>query len=307
MDMARTNSNDKMTSNRPEPTRKVITSNKKSGFKKFIQTPKGIVLSILLILAVIGLSYSGGSGGIKNTLLAVVTGLFVDFVVTYITGRPLKISDSAIITGVIIGVVLSPVTPWYYVLFTTVIALLSKHLLKEKRKPWFNPAAFGLLVSATLFTTGESWWGGLSMLPAWATVFMLIGGYLIVDRINKFPLILSFLSIYMFFFLIMGLLGVSGAGDALRMPYINSALFLGFFMLTDPPTSPAKYRDQVLFGVITGLASGFSFFFISKLSFLLIGLLIANLWKVVQSKYFNTRKNTKSLTGNLADKSMMRS
>ncbi|MDN3953584.1 RnfABCDGE type electron transport complex subunit D [Sporolactobacillus laevolacticus] len=300
--MERINTAQETVSNNTESRKKGTSSKKKTGIQKYVRMPKGIVLFILVILAVTGLSYTGGSGGIKNVLLAVGTGLIVDFVVTYITGRPLKISDGAIITALIIGVILSPTTSWYNVIFTTVIGLLSKHLLKDKRKPWLNPAAFGLLISATLFSTGESWWGGLSMLPAWMTILLLISGFIIVDRINKFPLILSFFSVYMLFFLIVGILNIASVSDAFRMPYINAALFLGFFMLTDPPTSPAKYRDQVLFGIIAGVVSGLSFLYISKLSYLLFGVLIANLWKVVQSKYFNTNRAKDSRIGNVQNK-----
>jgi Na+-translocating ferredoxin:NAD+ oxidoreductase RnfD subunit len=140
------------------------------------------------------------------------------------------------------------------------------------------------------------------MLPAWMTILLLISGFIIVDRINKFPLILSFFSVYMLFFLIVGILNIASVGDAFRMPYINAALFLGFFMLTDPPTSPAKYRDQVLFGIIASLVSGLSFLYISKLSYLLFGVLIANLWKVVQSKYFNTNRAKGSRIDNVPNK-----
>ncbi|MDN3956420.1 RnfABCDGE type electron transport complex subunit D [Sporolactobacillus laevolacticus] len=257
---------------------------KKSSFQKFIKSPKGIVFIILAILSYVGTFYPTGLSGIKNIVLAMVTGVLLDYVVAYVLNRPLRFSDGALITGLIIGGVLSPAVPWYFVMFTTIVALLSKHILKDKRKPLFNPAAVGLFISATLFSTGESWWSGLSMTPVWMTVILLAGGFIIVNRINKLPLVFSFLGTYMMFFLILGILNVAGAGDALRAPYIDAALFMSFFMLTDPPTSPAKYREQVIFGFLAALISGAAYLYLSKLSFLLVGLFAANSLKAIHSK-----------------------
>lgn len=197
----------------------------------------------------------------------------------------MRFSDGALITGMIVGGVLSPAVPWYLVMFTTVVALLSKHMLKNKRKPLFNPAAVGLFIGATLFAAGESWWIGLSMNPAWMTVFLLAGGWLIADRINKMPLVFAFLGTYMLIFLLMGLIGVSGAGEGLRAPYISAALFLAFFMLTDPPTSAARYRDQIYSGILAALVCGAAYLYLNRLTYLLVGLLVANGWNAIAATY----------------------
>ncbi|RYL94823.1 hypothetical protein EWI07_04280 [Sporolactobacillus sp. THM7-4] len=268
----------------------------KSSVQKFINSPKGIISAILLVVSIIGLFYSGGLMGIKNMILSVLTGLFTDFVVAWIKDRPKRFSDGGLVTGLIVGGILSPAVPWYLVMFTVAVSLILKHILKDKRKPIFNPAALGLLISATLFTASESWWSGMAMLSPWAVVFLIAGGILIVDRINKFPCVLTFLTTYMFFFLIMGLLDVPGSGEALRMPYINAALFLSFFMLTDPPTSPAKYPEQIFFGFFAAIVSGAAFIFFSKLSYLLVGLLAANGWKALVSKQEQGRAQRRKAT-----------
>ncbi|WKB37069.1 hypothetical protein QS257_10230 [Terrilactibacillus sp. S3-3] len=72
------------------------------------------------------------------------------------------------------------------------------------------------------------------------------------------------------------------------MPYISAALFLAFFMLTDPPTSPGKYKEQMIFVFfLAGAASVSAFFFLSKLSYLLVGLLFANVWKAWAARSHN--------------------
>ncbi|TGA98189.1 hypothetical protein E4665_09570 [Sporolactobacillus shoreae] len=261
-------------------------------FTKFVKSPKGIVFFIILLLSVIGLAYPNSSGGVNNIILSVGTGLFMDFVIAYVMYRPKFFSDGALITGLIIGGILGSAVPWYLVMFATIVALAMKHLFKDKRKPVFNPAAIGLLASATLFSTGESWWSGLSMLPAWTAVLMIAGGFYLANRINKFPLVFSFLAVYVLFFMIAGLAGVPEAGYALRMPYMNAALFLAFFMLTDPPTSPAKDGEQIVFGILAALISGAAYLYLSKVTFLLIGLLAANALKALQARSRSPRRAT---------------
>ncbi|WKB37068.1 RnfABCDGE type electron transport complex subunit D [Terrilactibacillus sp. S3-3] len=99
-----------------------------------------------------------------NIFIAVFFALFFDFVVAWFYHRSKWFSDGALITGLIIGGILSPQTPWYVVIFTTASALLFKHVFKDKRKPIFNPAAAGLLVNTLFFANGQSWWNSLSML-----------------------------------------------------------------------------------------------------------------------------------------------
>lgn len=248
-------------------------------------TPKQYVLLVLVCLTLIGMfDLKDIQAQLINVAAAVITGTILDFVVGIFQRRKQLFPDGAIVTGLIVALVLGAATPWYICAIVTAIALLSKHLLKNKRKPLFNPAAFGLLAAIILFSSMQSWWGGLAMLPAWCVIFVLIGGFLVAGRINKFPQVFAFLGTYFLVMLIMGLLQIGGAADALRPPFLNSTLFLAFFMLTDPPTSPAKYKDQVIFGVIAAVVSALIYVIFGWLGYLLVGLLAANVWQFQRSK-----------------------
>ena len=155
---------------------------------------------------------------------------------------------------------------------TAVIAILSKHLLVYKKKPIFNPAAFGLLLSVLFFHTGQSWWGAFGDLPVWTILFLLVGGYAVTNRVNKFPQVFSFLGTSFLLLLLMGHFNIGGAVDALRPPFINATLFFGFFMLTDPPTSPGKDKDQIMFGILTALSGTVIYGLFGGLTYLFIGL-----------------------------------
>ena len=75
-----------------------------------------------------------------------------------------------------------------------------------------------------------------------------------VDRLNKFPLVLTFLAAYFGFFSIASVVNAHAVAEMFREPFLQAALFLAFFMLTDPPTSPNRYVDQVWFSLLAALA-----------------------------------------------------
>ena len=51
-------------------------------------------------------------------------------------------------------------------------------------------------------------------------------------------------------------------------------------MLTDPPTSPTRYRDQVIFGLIAALVSFAVYSMLGGVYYLLAGLLVGNAWEM---------------------------
>ena len=249
---------------------------------QFSLKPKKYLLFVLLIITAIAGTNSADPRGIMNTGIAMLTALILDGIIFMLQSRKRLFSDGGVLTGLIVALVLGSSTPWYIIIVTTAIAIGSKHLLSINKKPILNPAALGLLVAIFLFSSEQSWWGAFAALPTWSIAFLLLAGLLITERVNKFPQVFAFLGGYFVLLLIMGYYGIGQAGDALRTPFINSALFLAFFMVTDPPTSPAKYKDQIWFGIITAIASIIIYLIFGGLSYLLIGLLVANVWNALR-------------------------
>lgn len=251
--------------------------------QKFFAAPKGTVLLILVALMVIAAFHASDRTGVVNVGIAAGTALLVDLAIGLVRGQKRLFSDGGLVTGVIIGLVLNPSAPHAVVFLTALVAMAAKHVLKTGRKPWLNPAAVGLLFSALALHTGQSWWGDLADLPVVCILFLVVGGYLMVNRINKFPQVLSFLGTYFVILTVVAYLHWGHAaftpGDALRTPLINSALFMAFFMLTDPPTSPGRYGDQVWFGVIAAAVGTVTYLLFGGLTYWLVGLLVANAWK----------------------------
>ncbi len=271
-----------------------------AGFLKFLKTPKGYVTAVLAGLTLVGALRPQDHAGLLNAAVAVITALILDGAMMKLQKRALRLSDGGVITALIVTDTLGHATPLPVIMATTAVALLSKHVLRDGRKPIFNPAAFGLLFAILAFThTGQSWWGSLALLPAWFVSILIAGGLLVTLRANKFPQVAAFLGTYFLLLLAMAILHIGlpsdTPGDALRPPFVNTALYLAFFMLTDPPTSPAPYRRQVLFGAIAAAVSTAIFATEGGLAYLPAGLLTANLWKAVWQLAIKTRTGERGI------------
>ncbi len=288
----------------PAPTNKSSWA----AFKRFIKTPKGYALGALILLTLVGSTSPQGHMGIQHALAAVIAAAVFDAAVAKLLKRRVTVSTGGIITGLIVADVLSGLDPLYVVVLTTLIALASKHLLKRGRKPIFNPAAVGLLAAIGIFGAAESWWAGMALMPVWYLALMLAVGIFVSIRVKKYPQALTFMATYLLGVLAMAYfhLGLASAtpADALREPFINSALFLGFFMLTDPPTSPGTTPEQVVFSIITGIVSVGMFMTFGGLTYLLVGLLAGNVFTAVLAQLRSpVKKSTKVETPNRASAS----
>ncbi|OLZ11114.1 RnfABCDGE type electron transport complex subunit D [Sulfobacillus thermosulfidooxidans] len=249
---------------------------------RFFKTPKGYVLVALIVLSMIAGIFSPGPKEWLLLITASATAVITEAVIAWALHRSITLSTSGLITALIISDIVSVVTPLYLVMLTTVIALASKHVLKRGRKPLFNPAAFGLLFSLLVFQTPQSWWAALSLLPPYFVLILLIAGIVVAVRVKKYVQVLAFLGTYFSLLLVMALFHMGLAsdtpGDALRAPFVNSALFMAFFMLTDPPTTPSSIGRQIQFSVIVASIAVAIFAVFGGLAYLFIGLLVGNSW-----------------------------
>jgi Na+-translocating ferredoxin:NAD+ oxidoreductase RnfD subunit len=186
----------------------------------------------------------------------------------------------ALLTGLIVATILTPQEPWYVAAITAVVGVASKYLLRVRTANLFNPAALALVATFYLFHTGQSWWGALSELTPWALTLLVATGVFISLRINKMPVVLAFLGSYYLLATIAAFVGdPAHVAELYRAPDLHAALYFAFFMVTDPPTSPPKHRDQVIFGVIVAVTGFAVFEFVGAAYFLLAGLLVGNSWE----------------------------
>ena len=248
--------------------------------KRFFRAPKGMLILLLAILAITAAFGSGFALVAPVVLGSVLGAVIVDAPILRYREGEWTVPDGAILTGLIVAMVLSPMEPWYVAAITSAIAVLSKYLLRVGRANVFNPAALALVATFYWFNTGQSWWGVLPEITPLALVILFATGIFITDRVNKIPLVLSFLGAYYLLVTITAFAGQPAkVAELYRTPDLHAALFFAFFMVTDPPTSPPKQRDQVVNGVITAVVSYAVFELIGAAYFLLAGLLAANVWE----------------------------
>lgn len=250
---------------------------------RFFRTPKGILSIVLGALAIVAMAGEGLSLTLPPVAIAIGAAMIADAPMLRAREGRWLFPDGALLTGLIVAMVLTPHEPSYVVASTSVAAIASKYVFRAGRANVFNPAALALFVSYFVFHTGQSWWGALPDLPLVAIALLIVTGAFITQRVNKLPLVLSFLGVYYLLFTTSAFIGDPRHVEALyRAPDLHAVLFFAFFMLTDPPTSPPKHRQQYIYGAIVAGVSFAVFELVGAVYFLLAGLLVANAWEAVR-------------------------
>lgn len=249
--------------------------------QRFFRTPKGYLLLVLVLLAAIAAVYAGVRHVAPGLIAAVAAAVLVDIAIVRVRRGVWFFPSGALLSGLIVALILSAAEPWYVPAITAALAVASKYLLRTKQGHIFNPAAFALVAACLLFASAQDWWGALANAPMPFLIVLLATGLLVADRVNKLPMVLIFTGCYFLTFAAYAYAGdPARVAEIFRTPDINATLFFALFMLTDPPTSPARYRDQVTFGLIAALISFAVYLMLGGVYYLLVGLLVGNGWEM---------------------------
>jgi len=263
--------------------------------RRFFRSPKGLLIVILTMLVGLALAQTG-LAVMRMLLASVLAAVIVDLPILRLRGRDWSFPSGAILTGLIVAMVLSPQEPWYVAVCTSVIAIVSKYVFRIGTANLFNPAALGLVVTFYVFHTGQSWWGALPELPFAALVVLIGTGYFIANRVNKMPLVLAFLGTYYLLFTIVAFAGdPARVSEIFRTPDLQAVLFFAFIILTDPPTSPIRYPDQIMCGVIVALVAFGVFESLGAAHYLLAGALAGNVWEALRRVRARARRSAAAL------------
>ncbi len=200
------------------------------------------MILILVVTATISAYQLGYTDVILPAIVAVVMVGGFDTAIKSYKKRTFYLSKSGIISGIFIGVLMTP--NLLAVIIVAAIAILSKHIIKIKDRHIFNPANFGLLI-AGLIGFSTNWWGSFALVP------VVIFGVFILYRISKLKMVISFLLAYAFTTTLL-----LGSIQSFVPLIVNSTiLFFAFFMLTEHKTSPFTSKAQIVYGVFTGVLS----------------------------------------------------
>ncbi len=133
-----------------------------------------------------------------------------------------------------------------------VFAIASKFIFRFRKKHFFNPTNFGIVV--LLWTTGRVWispgqWGDDMSLAFW----IVLMGAVVVFRAQRFDVSLAFLGVFaLLLFARVTYLGQ----NALVLPHQladGSLIIFTFFMVSDPRSTPDHPMARLVFGALVGV------------------------------------------------------
>lgn len=208
-----------------------------------------LVLYFLILLAGVGFIYS--LFGVlpfdpinyifSFTFLLVVSG-FVNKIFAKVFDAQAN-TESWIISALILGLIIAPPKNLHEVIFAGWAAILmvtSKFVLSIDKKHIFNPVAISVAVTAFAINGSANWWvGQASMLP-----IVVIGGFLIVRKIKRWDLVLSFLIVALI---------LIGPARWVRSIADTPLIFFAVIMLTEPLTTPPTKILRIIYGAFVGL------------------------------------------------------
>jgi Na+-translocating ferredoxin:NAD+ oxidoreductase RnfD subunit len=261
---------------------------------QFLKTPKGLLTILLALLTAIAAPEEGAGVVMRNMGAAALAAGIVDLIILRRRNGAWEYPGGAVLTAMIVAMVVRAQEPWMVPVATSVVAVLSKYVIRTRQANVFNPAALALVLMFYVMPHGQSWWGALpDVSPLWLRAVLLVGGLYLTNRVNKLPLVLSFIGAYFCLFTVTAFLGdARHVAEIFRSPDIEAVIYFSLIILTDPPTSPPKYQGQWVFGIITALASYAVFMIFGVAYFLLAGVLAGNLWEAWQRVQRRSRQQS---------------
>ncbi len=230
-----------------------------------------LVVGGVALAATHALPYNPLSLAFSAVFLLIIC-LTVNYLFTKIYRAPSN-TESVYITALILALIITPPTnaaQCMFLVWASVFAMASKYVLAVGKKHIFNPAAFGVALTALAFNQYASWWiGTLCMLP-----LVAISGFLITRKIKRWDLVLSFLAVSAA--MVIGhafLAGQNSMFIAKALLIDSPLLFFSLIMLTEPATTPPTTNKRMMYGALTGVLYApfvniFGFYFSPELALL---------------------------------------
>lgn len=245
----------------------------------------------IFVLTVVAIVESFGRGLLPvNAVVAVLTTSILDIAIKkFWLKRAFTMPLSAIITGLIIGTV-SVNAPIAGTFIATLLAILSKFVIRWKGSHIFNPAVFGVVIVQLLNPAahgGGSMAHGVSQImegfgpggfavSLWLVPLLLFANW----RANKVWVAMPYLlaTALLFYFTGLATLNSLNAADIFKflepLPY-----YFAFIIASEPKTSPWAKNEQIVFGIGIAILSVLPLIIFGFYSHVtaLIALLIVNL------------------------------
>ena len=207
------------------------------------------LLLIALIMDFTGIQSYDPFALLFSTAFLLVISLITNWIFSKIFKVPSNV-ESSYITALILALIISPIQSYsdlWFLAWAAMLAMASKYIIAINGKHIFNPAAFAVTLTYFTINQSASWWvGNAQMLP-----FVLIGGLLLVRRIRRFDLVISFGLATLAITPLASLIDNTSVLSALQGAVLYSPFaFFGFVMLTEPLTAPATHKMRIYYAII---------------------------------------------------------
>lgn len=213
-----------------------------------------VLVAVAVIFCFIGILPYSGWDLIKTSLILVLASVITNKIISATLKIPTN-AESDYITGFILTLIITPGAGLKFLIMAAILAQASKYILAYRGKHIFNPAAIAVVITFFTIQEGASWWiGSVYMLP-----LVIIGGFLIMRKIQRFDLVLSFLGAALLTLAIVN--SGNDLGLILRRILIDSSLlFFASVMIPEPMTSPPTRNLRIIYGALIGFlySSGFT-------------------------------------------------
>jgi Na+-translocating ferredoxin:NAD+ oxidoreductase RnfD subunit len=203
---------------------------------------RDIKLQFILFLSAFALYWSllnREPGVLIFFVLAAVFSALVDSLALWLKTKKLVLTPSSLISGLIIGFVLSSDLAVWKLFLACLIAVLSKHLIKFRQRHIFNPAACGVFLLTVVFGATTEWKG------AYSWYILLPAGAYFIFRIRKIEIFLGYFIAALLIFAVQAVVQKTPPGYIFG--YLN--YFFMAVMLIEPKTTPVKKTGKWIFGI----------------------------------------------------------
>lgn len=218
--------------------------------------PARLTWLALLAIAVYGVGQFSGTGLTSLIVVPMATAL-LDLGFQRIRFPRWRFPDAALATGLFLTVLLPPMVPLPGAIAVAATAVGLRHVLRSRGRPWFNPAASGLVVGALLFGMAPAWWVALGIRGE--LLMVGLGLVLLLRSWRQWRLAATFFLSFGFLSVVQHVLtGAATSPGILLLTVLDpSTIFFGLFMVVEPRTAPRDPGLQPIFAGSVGLLAAF--------------------------------------------------